>query len=218
MRQHLIHWYLEFAERGSGGVETGGLGTLAEHLCRLVTTNTTTPLTTLIFVFVRAAEKECHQDCASNLCTSDSQVRFGSTDESGEFALIFAFDVLESKNSSGLLVHDGTEASLALDDHIRNTHLAAESGEEHDEFDGVDIVCDDDERRLLGFGEGNTMIETMLDKERLLVFGSLLLLGGSLGDALETSLLLSLGLRAISTQSARTGRPLSGCRHTCREA
>lgn len=35
------------------------LGSLAEHLGRLVATDTSTPLTTLLVVLVRARDKEC---------------------------------------------------------------------------------------------------------------------------------------------------------------
>lgn len=45
---------LELAEGGRIGVLTSGLGTLAEHLGGLVTTNTAAPLTTLLLVLVRA--------------------------------------------------------------------------------------------------------------------------------------------------------------------
>jgi len=48
---------LELAKGGRVGVLAGGLGTFAEHLGRLVAADTTTPLTTLFLVLVRAAEK-----------------------------------------------------------------------------------------------------------------------------------------------------------------
>ena len=145
----------------------------------------------------------------------NSQVGFGSTDEGSEFALVLALDVLEGQDSSGLLVHDRAETSLALDDYIRDTHLATESGEEDDEFDGIDVVRNNDERRLLGFNEGNTVVETVLDKERFLVLGCLLLLGCSLGNGLETCLLLGLGLGAVSIRSIRTHPFQSRYEHTC---
>lgn len=42
-----------------------------------------------------------------------------------------------------------SETGLVLDDNVRDTHLAAESGDEDDELDGVDIVGNDDEVGLL---------------------------------------------------------------------
>ena len=145
----------------------------------------------------------------------NSQVGFGSADEGGELALVLTLDVLEGQDSSGLLVNDRAETSLALDDHIRDAHLATERGEEDDELDGVDIVCNSNEGSLLGFDEGNNVVETVFDKERFLVLGCLLLLGGGLGDGLETFLLLGLALGAVSTRSIRTRQILSRCGHTC---
>ena len=63
---------------------------------------------------------------------------------------------------------DRAETSLALDNDVRDTHLAAESGEEDDKLDGVDIVSDDDERRLLGLNEGNAVVQAVLDEQGLL--------------------------------------------------
>ena len=96
------------------------------------------------------------------------QVGLGGADKGSEFTLVLALDVLDNKDSSGLLVDDRAETSLALDDDVWHTHLAAEGGEEDDELNGVDIVGDDDERRLLGLDEGNTVVETVLDKQGLL--------------------------------------------------
>jgi hypothetical protein len=144
-------------------------------------------------------KKEYSQFVRTSSAWCGSQISFGSADEGGELALVLALDVLEGHDSCGLLVDNRAETSLALDDYIRNTHLATQSREEDDEFDGVDIVCNDDEGSLLGFDEGNNVVEAVFDKERLLVLGSLLLLGGGLGDGLETFLLLGLALGAVST-------------------
>lgn len=99
---------------------------------------------------------------------------------------------------------DRAETGLALDDHIRDAHLATERREEDDEFDGVDIVSNDDEGSLLVFDEGNDVVQTVFDKERLLILGCLLLLGSGLGDGFETFLLLGLALRTVSARSIRT--------------
>lgn len=93
---------------------------------------------------------------------------------------------------------DCSETSLALDDGVRNTHLAAESGEEDNQLNGVDVVSNKDERGLLVLNETNNVVETILDGVGLL--GDILLLlalsnGGGLLE--ETLLLLSLGLRAV---------------------
>lgn len=58
----------------------------------------------------------------------------------------------------GLASDDGTETSLALDDGVRDTHLAAESGKEDDELNRVNIIGDDDEVGLLLLNEGNDVL------------------------------------------------------------
>ena len=96
------------------------------------------------------------------------QVSLGGGDEGSQLALILAIDILEGDDSGGLLVDDGTETGLALDDDVGDTHLAAESGEEDNKLDGVNIVGDDDKGSLLGLDEGNTVVQTVLDEEGLL--------------------------------------------------
>ena len=66
-------------------------------------------------------------------------------------------------------MNDRAKTGFALDDNVGDTHLAAESREEHNELDGVDIVRDDDERGLLGLDKGDGMVKTVLDEERLLL-------------------------------------------------
>ena len=63
---------------------------------------------------------------------------------------------------------DSSEAGLALDNGIGDTHLAAESGEEDNELDGVNIVGDNNKGSLLGLDEGNAVVQAVLDKEGLL--------------------------------------------------
>ena len=100
--------------------------------------------------------------------TTSSQVGLRCADEGGEFTLVLALDVLKGDDGSSLLVNDRTKTSLALHDDVGNTHLATKGGKEDDELDGVDIVGDDDERRLLGLDERNTVVETVFDEEGLL--------------------------------------------------
>lgn len=93
---------------------------------------------------------------------------------------------------------DGTEPGLALDDGVGDTHLAAESGQEDDKFDGVDVVGDQDKRGLLVLNQADDVVETILGGVRLLADILLLLAlldGGGLLE--ETLLLLGLGLRAV---------------------
>lgn len=93
---------------------------------------------------------------------------------------------------------NSTETSLALDNGVRDTHLAAESGKEDNQLNGVNVVGDEDKGSLLVLNEANNVVKTVLDVVGLL--GDILLLlalgnGGSL--SVETLLLLGLGLRAV---------------------
>jgi hypothetical protein len=121
-----------------------------------------------------------------------------SGDELRELGLVLSADLGESEDSSGLLVDDGTETGLALDDNVGDTHLAAEGGEEDDQLNGVNVVGNQDERSLLVLDKADNVVETELGGVGLL--GDILLLlalgdGGSLlGQAL---LLLGLCLRAV---------------------
>lgn len=122
-------------------------------------------------------------------------------DELGELSLVLGADLGESEDSGRLLVDDGAETGLALDDGVGDTHLLAEGGEENDELDGVDVVGDQDEGGLLVLNEADNVVETVLDGVGLL--GDILLLlalldGGGLLE--ETLLLLRLGLGAVLVQ------------------
>lgn len=126
--------------------------------------------------------------------------------------LVLGSDVLDGDGGGGLLVDDGTESGLVLDNDVGDSHLPAESGEEDDELDGVNVVGDDDEVGLLGLDEGDDVVESVLDKVGLLV-GRLLLdglvTGGNLGLGLrqESSLLLLLGLGLVLVEE---GEELGG--------
>lgn len=97
-----------------------------------------------------------------------------------------------------LLVHNSTKTSLALDNGIGDAHLTAQRRKENNQLNGVDVVGNQNERSLLVLDEADDVVETVLDIVRLLA-GVLLLLAlsnsGSL--AVETLLLLDLGLRAV---------------------
>jgi hypothetical protein len=119
-------------------------------------------------------------------------------DKGGKLSLVLSTDLSEGEDGSSLLVDDSSESGLALHDSIWNTHLAAESWEEDNQLNWVNIVGNENERSLLVLNETNNMVETILDGVWLL--GDILLLlslsdgGGLLG---ETLLLLGLGLWAV---------------------
>jgi hypothetical protein len=130
-------------------------------------------------------------------------------DELGELRLVLRADLGDGEDGGGLLVDDRAETGLALDDGVWDTHLAAESWEEDNQLDWVNIVRDEDESSLLVLNQANNVVETVLDSVRLLRDILLLLAlsdGGSLLD--ETLLLLGLGLWAVlveELESLRSG-------------
>lgn len=129
------------------------------------------------------------------------QVGLGSADEGSEITLVLALDVLKSNNSSSLLVDDGTETGLALDDDVRDTHLAAEGREVDNELDGVNIVSDHDEGGLLRLDQGDDVIKTVLGEQGLLgIIFSILVLSSSSSGGFEAGLLLLLALGSVLVQ------------------
>jgi len=115
-----------------------------------------------------------------------------------ELGLILGADLSKSNNSSGLLVDDSTESGLAFDNSVWNTHLLAQSGEEDNQLNWVNIVGDENQRGFLGFDQTNDVVETILDGIWLLA-DILLLLTLLDGSSLlqQTLLLLGLALRAV---------------------
>jgi hypothetical protein len=171
-----------FSSTGQGLDLDGRLDSLALLLLAIVglgTHDTTTPVTTVLLVLVRVTLLD-------------------GGDELGELGVVLRADLGQSNDGGSLLVDDCSETSLALDDGVRNTHLAAESGEEDNQLNGVDVVSNKDERSLLVLNETNNVVETVLDSVGLL--GDILLLlalSDSGGLLVETLLLLSLGLGAV---------------------
>lgn len=183
-----IHLLVVVLSGGSGsshsdglGLESGDLSTLSELVVGSLREVSTTPVT-------------------ADLVSLVEVVGLGGRDEVGELTLVLGSDLLDESNGSGLLVDKGTDGSLGLDNDVGDTHLAAESGEEDDQLDGVNVGGNDDEGSLLGLNQGNTVVETVLDKEGLLAVSlgvGLLAVGDVLGSGIETSLLLLLGLGAV---------------------
>lgn len=85
-----------------------------------------------------------------------------------------------------------TEVSLAADEAVGDTLLSAESWEEDDHLDWVDVVGDNDELGLVLFDEGGNVVKTELE-----VDWSGSLTGSILSFFLQTFLLVLLGLWAV---------------------
>lgn len=164
----------------------GSLGTLLKHSKRFVPPDTTTPVSLGILVLLQ-------------------EVDFNGADQFGKFVLVFTPNLSESNNSGGLLVHNSAQSGLVLDDAVGHSHLAAESGDEDDQLNGVHVVSNDDQRSLLGFDQSNDVVKTVFDVDGLLANGFTLLgitLGDGLGLGAQTSLLLLTRLGAIFVHQA----------------
>jgi len=157
---------------------SSSLSTLAHHLGRFISTNTSTPLTTSLIIFVR-------------------EVCLSSADESSQLTLIITLHLLQGNNGGRLLVHNGTKTSLAFDDNVRDTHLAAEGGQKDDELNRVNIVCDSNKSCLLGLNESNDVVKAVFDEQRLLILLFFLVLSGGSGSSKKTGLLLLLSLGTV---------------------
>ena len=94
-------------------------------------------------------------------------------------------------------MNNGSKTGLALDNGVRDTHLAAERGEPHNNLDGVDIVGNDNELGLFVLNQCGDVVDSVLDHVGLLTLIKLLALGGRLGNLDETSLFLLLGLGTV---------------------
>jgi len=150
----------------------------AQHLGGLVAADTSAPLAAVVFIFV-------------------GEVGFGRADEGSELLLVLALDVLQGDDGSGLLVHHCAETGFTLDDDIWHTHLPAESGDEDDELDGVDVVGDHYERGLLGFDERDTVVQAVFNEEGFLGLLLFLSVSSVFGLCVQTGFLLLLCLRTV---------------------
>ena len=158
-----------------------GLGTLVELGLGLETHDTATPLSEEFGVLVVLLSGQVSQQL--------------------ELGCILLANIGQTDNSGVLLVYKGSEARLVLNNHERNLHLTAESRHPHDEFDGVDITCDQDKLGLLLLDKGGDVLESELDNIGDLVVS--FLSSGSSGSSLLDSLLLGgRGLRAVLVEKS----------------
>jgi len=111
--------------------------------------------------------------------------------ESLEVLEVFLVDLGEAEAGSCLHVDELAEVGLSTDEAVWDTLLSAESGEEDNGLNRVDVVGDHNKSGLLLLNELGHMVETELDEKRLVA--SCL----SAGGLLETLLLFLAGLRRV---------------------
>mmetsp|Transcript_9036 Transcript_9036/g.16403 ORF Transcript_9036/g.16403 Transcript_9036/m.16403 type:complete len:302 (+) Transcript_9036:369-1274(+) len=122
-----------------------------------------------------------------------------------ELGLVGLVDRGEAEGSRVLLVHEGTEARLVLDDAVRHVHLAAEGRQPNNELDRVDVRRDDHELRLLLLNKRGHVLEAELDSASRALGVDLLAVLGSLGSGEQARLLVSRGLRAVLREELEEG-------------
>jgi hypothetical protein len=93
-------------------------------------------------------------------------------------------DFGEGEAGSGLLVDELTEVGLTTDEAEWDSLLSAESGEEADHFDGVDVVGNADELGSAFLNELGNVVESVFDVEGLGGLGLLSLGSGISGESL----------------------------------
>jgi len=126
-----------------------------------------------------------------------------------ELRRISLVDSSQTDNSGSLLVHKGTETGLILDNHERNLHLTTQGRHPQDQFNGVDIVCNEDNLGLLFLDQGGDVLQSKLD----LVSGAATVIGflssglGG-GSSLDTGLLGSGSLRSVLVQKGEASHGL----------
>jgi len=112
-------------------------------------------------------------------------------DDLGESVAVFSVDVRQGDGRASLQADEATETGLALDDAVWDAHSAAESGEEDNDLDGVDVVGDDDQGSLLLLDGGGDAVDT--DGQGSLSGVSGVSLAGSLGLSSSQKSCLLLG-------------------------
>lgn len=111
---------------------------------------------------------------------------------------VFSANISKGDAGSRLQMDELAKVSLATDEAEGHTLLSAESGQMHNELDGINVVGDDDELGLVLFNKGGHVVQAKLE-----VHGLLSLFSGSRGGStglslmLESSGFLLVGLRRV---------------------
>lgn len=186
-----------------------GFPSLLHAGVRLSAHDTTSPVTVGVLVLLEVSVLNSGRELGELVLVLRSHLGQGKDGSSLEIKML-DYGKMTNWWEDYLLVNNGAEPGFALHNSIGNTHLAAESREEDDQLDGVNVVGNEDQRRLLVLDEADNVVETVLGGVWLLRHILLLLaLGDGSGLLGQTLLLLSLGLRSILVEELK--RLGSGC-------
>jgi len=135
-----------------------------------------------------------------------------------ELRSVLLIDVNHSDGGCSLLSDEQSESRLALHDGIWYTHLSAKSREPNDDLNGIDVMGDHNELRLLLLDQSSDVVDTilhivwllgaLLGSRGLTLVGlsSLGLLSSLLGDIEQALLLRGLILGSVLRQELEKNR------------
>jgi len=112
----------------------------------------------------------------------------------------------DSDTGGGLLVDESTESGLSSNEAVGNILLSAEGREEAHDFDGIDVVGNDNEFGSTVFNELSDVVKTELEEDGL---GSGLILGGTSGNGLQSVGFGLAGLRRVLGEELKEVSSLS---------
>jgi len=95
-------------------------------------------------------------------------VNFESLDEGLKVGEVFTTYFCQGKAGSGLLVDNFAEVGFSTDEAEGHAHLAAESGEEDNHLNGVNVVSDHNKFGFLVLNELGNMVQAELDVDGLI--------------------------------------------------
>jgi len=156
------------------------LFSLSHHVLVLDTHDTTTPVSSEGLVIV--------------------ELRAEVLGEELKILVVFLTDFSKSNAGGSLLVDELAEACFSLDESIGNTLLAAESGQEDEKLNRINIMSHDNKLSFAWFNELGYVVETELEDDwlRSLLSISTTFLGFSF--SLESSSLLLVRLRLVFSE------------------
>ena len=106
----------------------------------------------------------------------------------------------QGHHSGVLLVRESTQSALSVDNSERHAHLAAEGRQPHDQLDGIDVLGDNNELRLLLLNQMSDVSKSVLEDRWGRVASGGFSSGNGFGSSFETLLLGSLRLWLVLLQ------------------
>merc|ERR1712117_342575 len=155
----------------------------------LASHDTASPVTTDLFESL----VEVGLDCFCQLAHGSTILRIGSG---------------ESKASGSLTAHNTPKTSLVLDNAVWDSQLSAQSRQEEDNLQRINIMGNDDQGSLLLLNKGGDGVHTGANAVGALGRSVLLTLSTLLSTHLQAGFLLLLGLRPVFVQKTEQ---LGGC-------